>query len=246
MTRDKVRVDEAFETIFDSFLAGKINTIMPGQIESFDRATGMATIAPSLKRKYIGVDETVALAPIENVPVFMLGSGDRWMTTDLAEGSSVILLFCQRSIATWLEQGGIVDPVQSRKFALSDAIALAGIMPLSEVLSPEIEEGSISMRSADDTSHVRIDAAGDVHARADSGAGNVVLNDGTGTAVEFARLQTAFNQLKADFDALVTKYNTHVHPGVTAGGASTAVTLNIGVPSIADMTPAESATVVIP
>jgi hypothetical protein len=82
-----------------------------------------------------------------------------------------------------------------------------------------------------------------IHLLAD---GTVELNGGGGTAVEFARLKTAFDQLKSDFDTLVGIYNGHVHPGVTAGAASTGTTPAAGSTSTANIDPAESDTVTLP
>jgi len=76
--------------------------------------------------------------------------------------------------------------------------------------------------------------------------GTVELNGGGGTAVEYSRLKTAFDQLKSDFDTLVGVFNAHVHPGVTAGVASTGSTATPGSTSSADMSPAESDTVTLP
>jgi len=55
--------------------------------------------------------------------------------------------------------------------------------------------------------------------------GSIEINNGSDFAVRFSALETAFNELQA-------KFNTHVHPGVTAGSASTAVT---GSQSIGDI-----------
>lgn len=57
--------------------------------------------------------------------------------------------------------------------------------------------------------------------------------------VRYSALETAFNQLKSDFDSLVTTFNTHVHPGVTTGPGSTTVTATPSSPSSADITGAK-------
>jgi len=65
-------------------------------------------------------------------------------------------------------------------------------------------------------------------------------NDGTceigGNAdfmVRFNKLKTGFDLLKTELNAFVTIFNAHVHPGVTAGGASTLVSITPGVPAAA-------------
>jgi len=69
-----------------------------------------------------------------------------------------------------------------------------------------------------------------------------MLDDGTmeigGDAdfmVRFNELKSGFDQLKDDFNNHLQNYNTHVHPGVTPGPSSTAVTPSISTPSMASI-----------
>jgi len=55
--------------------------------------------------------------------------------------------------------------------------------------------------------------------------GTIQLNSGSDFAVRFTALETAFNELQ-------TKFNTHVHGGVTTGSGSTGTTAT---PSIGDI-----------
>lgn len=78
-------------------------------------------------------------------------------------------------------------------------------------------------------------------------------NDGTmeiggdgDNMVRYSELEIAFNQLKSDFNSLVTAYNTHVHPIVNAvplatppGIVTSSVTVTTGVPSAANIAPAK-------
>jgi hypothetical protein len=66
--------------------------------------------------------------------------------------------------------------------------------------------------------------------------GILELNGNADFAVRYTDLETAFNQLKADFDA-------HTHGGVTSGAAFTSA---IAVGSTADITPAKITTVKVP
>lgn len=67
------------------------------------------------------------------------------------------------------------------------------------------------------------------------GNGTAEILGDTDFAVRYSALETAFNQLKSDFD-------THVHSGVTSGGSSTAVTT----PSTADITGAKINEIKVP
>jgi hypothetical protein len=106
------------------------------------------------------------------------------------------------------------------------------------------DDGSTSVVDAGDIEIYALDSAGvrqgKVRCKSD---GQVIVNGGAGTAVEFSRLKTAFDQLKSDFDA-------HVHPAGaildSTGGACTGSTAAVVVGTTADMAPAESPTVNIP
>lgn len=78
--------------------------------------------------------------------------------------------------------------------------------------------------------------------------GTIEINGNADFAVRYNELQTAFDQLKDDFDTLVSTYNAHTHivttPDTINGTAS--ATTNTGSPSTADITPAKVDTVKLP
>jgi hypothetical protein len=59
--------------------------------------------------------------------------------------------------------------------------------------------------------------------------------------VRYSELETAFNQLKSDFDALVSDYNSHTHivPQAPSGNTTSQTPIPTGSPSTADITPAK-------
>jgi hypothetical protein len=65
-------------------------------------------------------------------------------------------------------------------------------------------------------------------------ASAVIINGGGDYAIAYSRLKTAFDQLKSDFNNLVTQYNSHTHVA-PAGGGATAPPVPLGAPSAADM-----------
>jgi len=69
--------------------------------------------------------------------------------------------------------------------------------------------------------------------------GTMELAGNTDNMVRYSELETAFNQLKSDFNTFVTTYNSHVHTGVTTGGGSSGTTPATGTSSSADITPAK-------
>lgn len=231
-------------------MAGHVNTSMPGQVVSFDRDNQTVSVRPCFQRKYFGLDDSVELAIISDVPIVLPGSGDRWITCDIKIDSYVILVFSQRSLAVWLNSGGVVDPAQARKFHLSDAVAIPGPNPFPDSLE-DVEVDEISMRTRDNKSYIRINTDTDIELAAGAGEstsslildaynGRITLNEGTGTAIEFARMKTAFDELTTKFNLHIGKYNLHVHglPGTPPTTLDT--------PTTADMSLAESNKIKIP
>lgn len=261
MTVERERAEVALVSTFDSYLAGNMHTFQPGQVISFDRSNATAVVQPCFKIKYSGQDELVTPGQVQDVPVQFSGSADRWQTVDLKADSYVMLIFSQRAIATWFEQGGTVDPTQARKFSDKDAVAIPGLLPSPAMLSTSIVEDSIEFRNDDRTAYIALAKGGETGtsdiiellvgtARIYMQGNSTEINSGTGTAVEYGRLKTAFDQLKSDFNALVVLFNAHIHTAVTPAPVLpsnvSGPTATPGTPSVANMAPSESDTVKIP
>jgi hypothetical protein len=74
--------------------------------------------------------------------------------------------------------------------------------------------------------------------------GTIDVGGTSDNMVRYSELETAFNQLKEDFNNLVTSYNSHTHittatVGPTAVPGVIAPTISTGTPSTADITPAK-------
>lgn len=69
--------------------------------------------------------------------------------------------------------------------------------------------------------------------------GTLELGGNSNHLVKYQELKTAFDQLRTDFNNLVSVFNTHVHAGVTTGGGSSGVTPTTGTASTADMSTAK-------
>lgn len=137
----------------------EVHTCMPGKVIDFDAASQTCSVQPALKRLYAGDDEATELPVIGDVPVVFPGSGDFWITFDVKPDSYVLLVFSERSIAAWLELGGLVDPEARHKFSLSDAIAIPGLLPTPVALSntgATALSNNIMLRNADGDTYVKV------------------------------------------------------------------------------------------
>jgi phage gp45-like len=68
--------------------------------------------------------------------------------------------------------------------------------------------------------------------------GSIGINtqDQNDFAVRYNQLQVAFDELKQNFNDLITLFNAHVHSGVTTGPGSSGPPASPGTPSSADIT----------
>lgn len=110
-----------------------VHTSIPAKIVSYDK--GKATVQVLIKRK-IG-DELILIPPITDVPVLQPRSngGEAFISMPVIEGDTGMLVFQERSIDKWLVKGGEVDPKDTRKFDLSDAVFILGLYDHSKPLN---------------------------------------------------------------------------------------------------------------
>jgi hypothetical protein len=129
-------------------------------------------------------------------------------------------------------------PVGSKGFVNEAGEAWKIVVAINDNVQPDTNPGEIEIYSS---------ASGNKLATLRFTADNKIVAQGGGdNAVRYSALESAFNQLKADFNSLVTAYNTHVHPGVTAGANSTATTLSTGGSSTADIGPSKIDDIEVP
>jgi len=106
------------------------HTAMPGIIEEYDAATGKASVQPALKRTY-ETGEVVNLPIINDCPVMFPRGKNFSLTYPLVKGDSCLIIFSERSIDSWLVQGGLNDPNDTRKHDISDGIIIPGLFDFS-------------------------------------------------------------------------------------------------------------------
>jgi hypothetical protein len=139
-----------------------------------------------------------------------------------------------RTVEMRSQHGEDVNPSNGCRVTFDDNKQISIV--ITDDLESEVAIGEKELYSTDNpatTKMARIKLAG---------SGDIILNQGTESSVKYSELETAFNQLKDDFDDF--KAN-HKHGGVTVGGGVTAVS-DMPLPSTADITPAESDTVKVP
>jgi len=164
-----------------------MHTGLPARVVSFDAQHQACSVQPLLQRVYQAADgtmQTLDLPSIDNVPVCYPAGGGWSITWPLAAGDIVYLAFAERSIDAWLAspRGQTVDPALTRRFDLSDAVAVAQLRPRTAPLAVDPanlrigrEDGSVQLELSTTAVHVKapqvfLDAGGDADAEMVRGA----------------------------------------------------------------------------
>lgn len=115
--------------VLKSFFNSKINELnfcLPAKIVTYDFSTQKASVKPLLKKVYTD-DSVIDLPIVNNVPVMHPSSGGASITFPVKKNDQVLLVFSQRSLEEWLDNGKDIAPDDPRTFDLTDAIAIIGL-----------------------------------------------------------------------------------------------------------------------
>lgn len=201
-----------------------LHTCLPGEVISFNAAEQTADIQPMIKRKFKG--EWVNIPVLKSVPVRYQRSADFAITFPLAKGDQVMLVFCERSIDTWLEQGGIKAPADFRRHDYSDAFALPMMYPKTNKI-PAMDAANLQIKTISGNikftirpdGSMDVTAAGDVDITTDT---DVNINT-TGNSYIKSALTTIDNNLLVT--GSITGQQglaiTGIHPVAGVGGKIT-------------------------
>lgn len=107
-------------------MLANVHTSLPGIVVDYDPLNNKATIQPALNKNF--TSGVIPLPILENVPIVF----PKNITFPVRSGDYVLLVFIERSIDLWLSVGGQVTPSDPRKFDLSDAVAIPGLMPFTD------------------------------------------------------------------------------------------------------------------
>lgn len=136
-----------------------IHTALPASIISYDYKKQKAQVKPVLSKLWSD-GETTEMPVINDVPVIFPRAGGASLTFPVAPGDYCLLVFSERSMDSWLTEGGSTNtPNDIRKFDLSDAIALMGIFPFTEDSMAENNDDVLLTYKG---SSIRIKSSGDI------------------------------------------------------------------------------------
>lgn len=216
---------ELLNTIISNKLAD-MNICMPAKIIGYDHTKRKAKVQPALNQRY-NDGEVVKLPIIFNVPVIHPSSGGASIIFPVAIGDDVLLVFSQRSLEEWLQNGEQVTPDDPRQNDLTDAIAFLGLNPFNKISFAENNEDLLISYSG---SKIRFKNSGShlLQIEAENieivGAKEIKLNSTTEVKlVSSTEIKIEAPEIRLNGDVKINNqsYNTHIHSGVTSGPSNT-------------------------
>lgn len=193
----------------------RVHVCMPGRVTAYDPTTCTADIEPCIKETIVGEDaeHTEALPVLANVPVAFPRVGSSMLTFPLAVGDYVRLVFSERSLNVFRQNGGVVDAIDLRMHNLADAIAdPCGAWPTSEALSAHADNVVLGFTSG---AQLHLKSSGEVALGAETPAHFVAMANLVLTRLN--AIENAFNLHTHGIPALVVAPQA-VSGGNTSGG----------------------------
>lgn len=118
----------------------ELHTSLPAIVESYDSKTGLASVKPMLKKKFVNESAAVEMPIIQDVPVAFPRTQKSFVILPVAKGDIGHLQFSERSLDIWKELGGIQDPKDIRKHNLSDGVFYLGGYPSKQHVEGYVAE----------------------------------------------------------------------------------------------------------
>lgn len=119
---------------FKRDLLASLNCVKIGKITSFDRAKKTASIQILFKR-VLPSGSVESLPLLVDCPVLTPQGGGGALQFPIAAGDQCLVLFSDRRIDEWFQNGAEAAPADGRLHDLSDGIALVGVNSLASSLA---------------------------------------------------------------------------------------------------------------
>ncbi|MBC8947232.1 Gp138 family membrane-puncturing spike protein [Xenorhabdus indica] len=212
---------------------------MPCIIQSFDPNAVTVTAQPAIRWKVTdetGKTESVALPLLVDVPVIFPRGGGVTLTFPIKPGDECLVVFADRCIDYWWQNGGIQEPVDPRQHHLSDGFAIVG--PQSQAR----KIGGISTQNAQlrtDDGAACIELSPGNHNITFNTPGKFIVNANGGTEINSPEIMLNGNlsqgmgsnggeatmngpvKVRNDVTAGGISLMSHTHGGVKSGGDTT-------------------------
>ncbi|BEL75359.1 Gp138 family membrane-puncturing spike protein [Serratia marcescens] len=237
--------EQNMATALTDDIMSNLRVALPGIIQSFDPETVTCVVQPAVKgyeSDDAGKKSSLSLPLMVDIPVIFPRGGGITLTFPVKAGDECLLVFADRCIDFWWQNGGVQEPVDGRMHDLSDAFAIVGPQSQAQKISG-VSTSTAQLRTDDGAAFIELDPSshavnvttpGKLAASAQGGTeinapeivlnGNVTINgnlsqgmgDGGGTATMLGPVNVT-----NDVNAGGISLQTHKHGGVETGGGQT-------------------------
>lgn len=211
--------------------AMRLNTSIPGIINAFDPATQKVSATPAIKAKYVSPEGDVFYLQypmITNIPLAIIRGASVSFTQPITEGYPCTLIFSQRSIDNFIEEGTYANPVDGpipltaaiRCMDMTDAMCFPGVITKADTIS-DYATDAIEIRSDDGKVKVSV-KSNSLTLKQDSATmqisgGNITMSAATINITGTTAVNISSPATKIDSKSFLA----HKHSGVSTGGSNT-------------------------
>jgi len=149
---------QAMKVLSDTIFS-MLRVSMPGIIQSFDPIACTCTVQPAISGQVAdeaGQFKSSPLPLLVDVPVVFPRGGGCTITFPVKAGDECLVVFSDRCIDFWWQNGGVQEPVDPRQHDLSDAFAFIGPQSQAEVIG-NISTSTLQMRTDDGATYIELD-----------------------------------------------------------------------------------------
>jgi hypothetical protein len=151
-------------------------------------------------------------------------AGSKVMRLPIDVGDTVLLVYCDASLAEWRESGSVSEPEDARRHSIGWPVAIPGFYPDTKPSPPldgaEVLAGAAIFGEEDGTAKMLVGGTVPGFRFGQFAVSPVSL--AVPTDAGLAAVAAAVTTLTSSVNALITTYNSHVHPVPAAPGTSSA------------------------
>jgi len=151
--------EQNMTTALTDDIMSNLRVALPGIIQSFDPEAVTCVVQPAVKgyeSDDAGKKSSLSLPLLVDVPVIFPRGGGVTLTFPVKAGDECLLVFSDRCIDFWWQNGGVQESVDSRMHDLSDAFAIVGPQSQAQKISG-ISTSAAQFRSDDGSTYLEID-----------------------------------------------------------------------------------------
>lgn len=133
-------------------------TALPGIIQSFDPVAMTCEVQPAIQGKMQNEDSSVSVVNLPlllDCPVVFPRGGGCSLTFPIKRGDECLVVFADRAIDFWWQNGGVQPPAETRMHDLSDGFVLVGPYSQPNVI-PSVSTDAVELRSDDHAARIAI------------------------------------------------------------------------------------------